>query len=290
MPLQSGVLRITKTPQEPREDSDNSITLFANPLTRMARTRDGHDVAIRVITINNEGHDHLSILRKVATGPITLLSNNHVLPMFTEFHFHDVAFGIFPKVGWMVSDAYDYWAKNSVGDIVDMLMQALEGLAFIHDLKVAHRDAFRDNFLIQWHPESMRSMTIPVSRPRVYLIDFEVAVEFPPDCPPAECVCTGYPLGGSFSEPEMYSRPPAPEMTTSEPYSPFKTDVWQLGISFADFHANIPGIDEVLKEMTHADPGARPCAGEALEKLARVVNALPPAALLIHPEILLQDP
>jgi hypothetical protein len=46
--------------------------------------------------------------------------------MFTEFHFHDVAFGVFPMVGWMVSDAYKYWAKNSVGDIVDMLMQALE--------------------------------------------------------------------------------------------------------------------------------------------------------------------
>jgi hypothetical protein len=92
----------------------------------MARTRDGHDVAIRVITIKNEGHKHLSILRKVATGPSTLLSNNHVLPMFAEFHFHDVAFGIFPKVGWMVSEAYNCWAKNSVGDIVDMLMQALE--------------------------------------------------------------------------------------------------------------------------------------------------------------------
>jgi hypothetical protein len=92
----------------------------------MARTREGHDVAIRVITIKNEGREHLSILRKVATGPNTLLSNNHVLPMFTEFHFHDVVFGIFPKVGWMVADAYHWWAKNSVGDIVDILMQALE--------------------------------------------------------------------------------------------------------------------------------------------------------------------
>ena len=92
----------------------------------MARTRDGHDVAIRVIAMKGEGREHLNILRKVATGPISLLSNNHVLPMFTEFHFDDVVFGVFPMVGWMVSDAYDFWAKNSVGDIVDMLMQALE--------------------------------------------------------------------------------------------------------------------------------------------------------------------
>jgi hypothetical protein len=82
----------------------------------------------------------------------------------------------------------------------------------------------------------MHSLAIPVSPPRVYLIDFKVAVEFPADYHPMECLCTGYPLGGSFPQPEMYSRPPAPEMTTGESYSPFKTDVWQLGISFADFH------------------------------------------------------
>jgi serine/threonine protein kinase len=81
----------------------------------------------------------------------------------------------------------------------------------------------------------MRTMTTPVSRPRVYLIDFEVAVEFPAELPSAECVCTGLPLGGSFPDPDMYSRLRAPEMTTGKPYNPFKTDVWQLGISFGDF-------------------------------------------------------
>jgi hypothetical protein len=97
-----------------------------NPLTRIARTPDGHDVAIRVIVIHKEGHEHLSILRKIGTGPASLLSNNHALPMFTEFHLDDIVFGIFPKVGGSMFEAYDFWAKNSVGDIIDMLMQALE--------------------------------------------------------------------------------------------------------------------------------------------------------------------
>ena len=46
--------------------------------------------------------------------------------MFTEFQFDDIVFGIFPKVGGEMAEAYDRWAKNSVGDIIDMLMQALE--------------------------------------------------------------------------------------------------------------------------------------------------------------------
>ena len=93
---------------------------------RAARTRDGLDVIIRVIVIGKEGHDHLKILRTVATGENSLLSTNHTLPMFMEFQFEDIIFGIFPKVGGEILDAFGDWPKNSVGDIVDMLLQMLE--------------------------------------------------------------------------------------------------------------------------------------------------------------------
>ena len=97
-----------------------------NGLARPARTRDGLDVVIRVIVIGDEGHDHLKILRTIATGEKSLFSNNHTLPMFAEFLFEDIIFGLFPKVGWEVKSAFGFWAKNSVGDIIEMLMQMLE--------------------------------------------------------------------------------------------------------------------------------------------------------------------
>ncbi|KIM39229.1 hypothetical protein M413DRAFT_29411 [Hebeloma cylindrosporum] len=93
----------------------------------------------------------------------------------------DIVFGIFPKVAARVSDMVGLWAKNSVGDVLGMIMQMLEGLAFIHDKSIAHRDVFLDNFLVKWHPESLATNTISPSRPRVYLIDFETAVEFAPE-------------------------------------------------------------------------------------------------------------
>ena len=78
-------------------------------------------------------------------------------------------------------------------------------------------------------------MNISFTRPRVYLIDFEVAIQFPADCPDSERVSMGLPLGGSFTEPEYYARPHAPEFTSGIAYNPFKLDVWQLGTSFSDF-------------------------------------------------------
>ncbi|KAF8815276.1 hypothetical protein BYT27DRAFT_6735503 [Phlegmacium glaucopus] len=259
---------------------------YRNPLQQAARTREGHDVIVRVITIGNEGHDHLKILRRIATGKDSLWSDNHALPMLAEFEWEDIIFGIFPKVGGTVEYAYDFWPKNSVGDIIEMLMQMLEALSFIHDLKIAHRDAFRDNFVIQWHPESLATMKISPSRPRVYLIDFEVAIQFSPECPIDQCIMTGYPLGGSFTELEMYGRPHAPEFASGKAYSPFKLDVWQLGKSFEGFKSTIPAIDQILVDMIDPDADHRINATEALDKIRKIVNSMAPELLLIEPVLI----
>jgi len=46
--------------------------------------------------------------------------------MLAEFEFEDIIFGIFPKASGTMGEAYDSWPNNSVGDVIDMLMQALE--------------------------------------------------------------------------------------------------------------------------------------------------------------------
>ena len=46
--------------------------------------------------------------------------------MFMEFEFEDIVFGIFPLVGAEMTYMFDFWLGNSVGDIIDMLMQMLE--------------------------------------------------------------------------------------------------------------------------------------------------------------------
>ena len=64
-----------------------------------------------------------------------------------------------------------------------------------------------------------------------YLIDFEVAIQFPADCSETERLSMGLPLGGSFTDPETYAGPRAPECVPAS--GTFKLDVWHLGtISF----------------------------------------------------------
>ncbi|KAJ6611684.1 hypothetical protein B0H10DRAFT_349223 [Mycena sp. CBHHK59/15] len=240
------------------------------------------NVVIRVMVIKNEGYEHLALLKRIAMGPYSLLSDNHTLPMHDVTQFEDIHFGIFPLVGAQVREAFGSWAKNSVGDVLDMLLQALEGLAFLYKLNIAHRDAFHDNLVVQWHPESCRSMTIPVSRPRVYLIDFEVAVQYPSDRP---ATSIGYPVGGSFLQPEMYSRDRPPELESDRPYCPYKLDVWQLGHSFSNFKTTIDSIDTILLALTEPDAERRMDAETALSMLSKEVFALTPELYLLEPEV-----
>ncbi|KAF8958033.1 hypothetical protein BDZ97DRAFT_1906622 [Flammula alnicola] len=241
----------------------------------MSRTAEGRDVFIRVLV-------NLDLLRRIATAPTSSFFNNHTLPMWAELKFKDVVFGIFPKVGpgISLSEIYGFWAKNSVGDVIEIVMRALEGFAFIHSLNIAHRDTFRDNFVIQWFPESLHIKKISPSRPRVYLIDFERAGSFPEDLPHEECLSTGYPLCGSLPTVGDYGRPFAPELVSGKPYSPFKSDLWQLGRSLADFRSTIPAIDEVLSDMTESDPLLR------MSELGNVVHSIPPASLHIEPVVI----
>ena len=151
---------------------------------------------------------------------------------------------------------------------------------------------------MQWHPESLRTMKVSISRPRVYLIDFETAVQFPAGCPSNERVSVGFPVANA----EKYARPHAPEFASGEAYFPFKLDVWQLGYSFSDFkvwqyfllyyflvyglfasQSTIPAIDEVLVSMIDNDPVHRPDAKEVKDRLGTLVYSMAPESLLIKP-------
>ncbi|KAI0707973.1 kinase-like domain-containing protein, partial [Earliella scabrosa] len=233
---------------------------------------------VRVTCIAEEGRNHLALLRKLSRGTKSLLIENHIVPLWGEVHFEDISFTIRPLVGHSMDDCYGYWANNSVGDVVDMIIQALEAVSFIHDLGIVHRDLHKDNFLVQWHPESLTTMQVPICRPRVFLTDFEYAFEFPSDTSPAERLLTGLPV------PDYRPRV-APEVTAGRPYDPFKADVWQLAYYFSNFDSTITEIREVMQQMTEIDSTLRLTAADARNKLAGIVNAIPPRDLLIAPII-----
>ena len=106
------------------------LICIQNELSRGGTTSCGLNVIIRVVVMGNEGRHHLNILRKLAQGTKSLLTDNHVVPLWNEVQFDDLIFTVVPYVGYSMRECYGEWAKNSVGDIIDMILQALEASQF----------------------------------------------------------------------------------------------------------------------------------------------------------------
>ena len=76
--------------------------------------------------------------------------------------------------------------------------------------------------MLEWCPQPMLGQNW--TRPRVYLIDFEVAIHFLDGISPFQRLTSGLPLPG-----DDYSRQRPPELLTSDMYCPFRLDMWQFG-------------------------------------------------------------
>lgn len=87
--------------------------------------------------------------------------------------------------------------------------------------------------MIEYYPASLKRYT--ATRPRVFLIDFESAVEFPEDCPPENRRASQH----FFPD---FGRPLAPELAQNQEngasYDPFPLDIWQLGRRLVDYQVN----------------------------------------------------
>ena len=97
-----------------------------NELTHGGTTSEGLIVVIRIAAMGRAGRRHLEILRTLALGTTSVLTDNHVIPLWKEVDYEDMTFIVCPFVGHSMDDCYGWWAKNSVGDIIDMILQALE--------------------------------------------------------------------------------------------------------------------------------------------------------------------
>jgi len=142
------------------------------------------------------------------------------------------------------------------------------------------------------------------SHPRVYLTDFETAIQFSEG---EAFICYGLPVGGPI-DPNSYGRSSPDDVLSGLGYNPFPVDVWQfftgleqLGFKVGDTEPRVPDFDflllkcsnpeisEVLATFHPSDPNRRVSAEEAYNALASLVDNVPPISLLANPSIDLSD-
>ncbi|OCH88105.1 hypothetical protein OBBRIDRAFT_735113 [Obba rivulosa] len=176
---------------------------------------------------------------------------------------------------------------QTVGEIVEFFRQIFEGLHFMHQHRVAHRDCMVMNIMMDpepmfpnlYHPiftDEKRDLSgkaryySRTERPtKYYLIDFGLSRKYNADnLSPRELPI----IGGDKTVPEFQGE------KYDEASDPFPTDVYYVGNMIRQYYLQsymgLDFMDVLIANMTEADPAKRPTMLEVEKRFEVIRSAL----------------
>ncbi|KAI0364009.1 kinase-like protein [Pilatotrama ljubarskyi] len=253
---------------------EDSIILSNYHVIDATRQRDGMRVAIKVVP-NDSQELHISEYLASVQG-----IDNHCVTALDI-----LSDPLSPQKSLLVMPylrPYNNPEFQMVGDVAEFVGQMLQGLAFLHRHRIAHRDIAPPNVMMDASPiypdghHPVRIHRAPdavhdthpllrMDRPvKYFYIDFGLSVHFPVGAPSRV-------IGKVGRDTEI------PEMSDTVPYDAYKADVHALGnLFFKEFdqrYSNVPFLRPLLDLMRHHDPDGRPSA-EELVKMYNQMRAL----------------
>ncbi|KAA1478718.1 hypothetical protein DENSPDRAFT_830067 [Dentipellis sp. KUC8613] len=251
------------------------------------RMSDGKLVHIKALvpfpTTGKENDEELDVALFFNSEPLRSDPRNHCVPVLDWWRVPEekTSFIVMPLLR-----VYNEPEFLTVGEAVDFFGQIMEGLVFMHENHVAHRDCCSVNVMMDptnMYPKSYHPAETDMNRdlrgraphttrtdsaPRYYLIDFGLSDRFDPQNGPPRSVKT---QGADRSAPELNHSP-------LQLYDPFPTDVYYFGnLVRGDFlkrYRNLGFMDTLVAAMTMDDPQVRPTIHEVFTQFKTLVGSL----------------
>ncbi|KAI0049901.1 hypothetical protein FA95DRAFT_1581433 [Auriscalpium vulgare] len=270
--LRPGWIASWKSGRIAKIDAEDNIISDARPrLMDATRISDGELVYIKNM---NTGCQEYTIALLLGSDSRQKDSRNHSVPILDVFQDAEdpsISFVVMPFLRPPDDPEFQF-----IGEILDFGEQVLEGLAYIHEQGVAHRDCAFKNMGMDskamypkgfhpirddWTPDmSARAKWLPRldAGARYYFFDYGISSYFPPGTP--RTLVTGN-LGRDQQ---------VPELSDDVPYDPFKVDIFIIGNALRreiyDLYSNIGFLGPFIDQMTRAEPSARPTAEQMLRE------------------------
>ncbi|KIM42429.1 hypothetical protein M413DRAFT_444847 [Hebeloma cylindrosporum] len=243
-----------------------------------ARDRKNRDVVIKLVAHGDEGLNELKILHLLNSEPLRSDPANLTVQVLEFLSFRDWQFVVMPFY-----DGCDESPFLRVSECLDFVEQVLSALAFLHRNHIAHLDIAHENIVMNhhgkvpgdpfvdiWPPPEFRS-TFPV---QYYFIDFGCSVHLPPSLPPKDRLIKPFNITREHR---------APEMRGSKEYDPFPADIYAAArvfySLFMDIVPGVPGLLELLQDMSSFNPSSRISLSVALDRLKALKSQTPTEAL-----------
>ncbi|GBE80574.1 predicted protein [Sparassis crispa] len=261
---------------------EDGITITYPQVLDATRISDGEIVALKKVSISLHPYE-VEIGHIFSSEPSSLDHRNHCVPIYEVLQVpdqDDIVLLVMP----LLRD-YKEPRFQTVGEAVEYFRQVFEGLQYMHEHHVAHRDCMDLNIMMDpkplyprlYHPQSdLQSLKMGklakhytrTARPtRYYFIDFGLSRKYnPDDGPPREDPI----WGGDKTVPEF--------QTSDDPCDPFPTDIYYLGNMIReDFLQPLFGVEfmkPLVDDMVQDDPARRPTINEVVTRFEEIRRKL----------------
>ncbi|KAI0358584.1 hypothetical protein OH77DRAFT_1449121 [Trametes cingulata] len=248
------------------------------------RVSDNSLVMLKQVT-KTRNPQEISITQFLSSDALRHDPGNHTVPILDVFPVpddEDITILVMPLLRFCDDPRW-----RTVGEVIAFLSQIFEGMAFMHELNVAHRDCQHPNIMYDprpiypamFHPRQ-RTLALNWKDPakhstrtdhpvKYYYIDFGLSRKYnPEDGPPRE-----HPIrGGDKTVPEFQN-------WKGELLDPFPTDVYYLGnmIRMTILEQGYRGLEflaPLAEDMIHTDPAKRPTIQDVVRRFDELVKSL----------------
>ncbi len=212
------------------------------PTMHKATSRSGLPVILKIIVDSNE-RQLLQYLTDIKAP------SNHIIPLLDSIDLITIGKTI---IVLPQKSTLDFAIRERPDDAVSLCLQFIEGVAFLHQHKVAHCDLKPDNVVVDTEFESRTS-----PRSRLFIIDLDIAQSVESE----ETMTEGWCGTPPWIAPELGSRD-----GPIQRYSPILADRWACGQIINHFAKYFPTYEGARKtwllvfarQLLDVDPRARP--------------------------------
>ncbi|CAG8603300.1 16589_t:CDS:2, partial [Acaulospora colombiana] len=217
---------------------------------------------------------------------------NHCVPILDTFIEEDIVYLVMPLLR-----AFNDPPFVTVAEVIDFVDQMVQGIEYMHEQNVAHRDITIGNIMMdasELYPDGFHPVRQNLARDglaevvgvmrthapvRYYLIDFDAAIAFE----------KGTPTKLKYAEGKAGRDDEVPEFRIKAPYDPFKVDIFQFGNllrkEFLQKYSGIEFLEPLVKEMTRPHAVERPSASKLRLKFNTIRNRLTSSQMRTHLEL-----
>ncbi|KDQ18329.1 hypothetical protein BOTBODRAFT_28743 [Botryobasidium botryosum FD-172 SS1] len=263
---------------------EDSLNILKWRLLDAIRLKDGSKVVLKCMHVKS---DELRIALYLSSPQMQGLPGNRTVPVIDVIKLPDDADRVLLVMPYL--RVFDKPRFHCQGEVVGAFRQFLQGLVFMHEHNVAHRDIGLLNLMMDesvvmlkashfcrpWTHDGCHGILEWRNRCSSRLVDYYY-IDFD--------LSTWYPGGqkGAVALGKFGQVKTVPELSDTIPYDPFKVDIYQLGYTLAEVVMMYPQLSFMLalcRHMMHCNPNDRPTASAALAEFEEIVSGIDPRSL-----------